>query len=68
MMARYRLDRFIAGEKVSQAGLIQNRDIVGSMDCRKRSPKLTFENGRNGAAAIFEDVVVNDQEPRGRNR
>jgi hypothetical protein len=34
----------------------------------KSVPKLTFENGRDRAAAILEDMVVNDQEARWRNR
>jgi hypothetical protein len=34
----------------------------------KSVPKLTLEDGRDGAATIFEDMVVDDQETRWRNR
>ena len=40
--------------------MIQDRDIVGPVYRRKTVLKLTLENGRDGAAAIFEDVVVNN--------
>ena len=38
------------------------------MDRGKTLRKLTFEDGRDGAASILEDMVVKDQESRRRYR
>src|SRR5438105_2298312 len=68
MMARYRLHGRMISDEFRQVGIIQHRDIIGSMDGRKPSPKLSFKNGRNCTAPILEYMVVNDYEPRRRNR
>jgi hypothetical protein len=56
------------GDKIGQGSLVKDRDIVGSMHRRKSVPKLTFEDRRDRAATILEDMVVNDQETRWRDR
>jgi hypothetical protein len=38
------------------------------MNGGKSISKLTFQDGRDCAAAILEDMVVNDQESRRKNR
>jgi hypothetical protein len=38
------------------------------MNRGKTIPKLAFEDGRDGAATIFKNVVMDDQESRRRNR
>ena len=68
MMARNGLYRCVARDKASQASRIQNRNIVGPMNRGKTIPKLAFEDGRDGAATIFKNVVMDDQESRRRNR
>lgn len=60
VVARDRPYRRMTGDEVGQANVIHNRNIIGSVNCRKIIPKLAFENRRDGAATILEDVVVKD--------
>ena len=68
MMAGDRLQGRMLQNKISETRIIQDRRIAGSMHRREAILKFTFQNGRDGAAAILEYVVVNDQESRRRNR
>jgi len=51
-------------QKFREIFAAQNRVIAGAMERCESLAKLTFQDGFEGTAAIFENVIVNDNKAR----
>ena len=69
VMTRYRRDFRIVGQEGSQIGRIQHTVRIGAVEHGESRPELALQGRLDRAAPVFEDMVVDDDEPHpgGRN-